>query len=83
MSLFMDPLSLFGLVAVTAMVVSYALEERTPWATLAFAFACFLGAAYAFLQGAWPFTLAEAVWGFLALARFRGARRRGARPRKP
>lgn len=51
----MDALSLFGLFAVTAMLVCYALEERSHWFILAFAAACALGSAYGFLQGAWPF----------------------------
>jgi len=33
----MDRLTLFGLFAVTAMLVCYALEERSRWFTLAFA----------------------------------------------
>jgi hypothetical protein len=33
----MDALSLFGLFAVTAMLVFYALEDRSPWYILAFA----------------------------------------------
>jgi hypothetical protein len=50
----MDALSLFGLFAVTAMLVAYALEDRSPWFILAFAGACALGSIYGFLQGAWP-----------------------------
>jgi hypothetical protein len=67
-----DPLTLFGLFAVTAMLVTYAFEARSAWFTLAFAFACWLGSAYGFLQGAWPFGLVEAIWGFVALRRWRG-----------
>jgi len=32
----MDRLTIFGLFAVTAMLVSYALEKRSPWFILAF-----------------------------------------------
>ena len=39
----MDALTLFGLFAVTAMLVAYALEDRSPWFILAFAIACALG----------------------------------------
>ena len=67
----MDALSLFGLVAVTAMLVFYALESRSPWFILAFAVACALGSAYGFLQGAWPFGLVEAIWAGVALWRWR------------
>jgi hypothetical protein len=48
----MDALSLFGLFAVTAMLVSYALEDRSHWFIAAFAAACALGSVYGFLQGA-------------------------------
>ena len=48
----MDRLTLFGLFAVTAMLVTYALEKRSPWFILAFAFSCLMGAAYGFLPGA-------------------------------
>ena len=39
----MDRLTLFGLLAVTAMLVFYALEDRSPWFVLAFAGACAVG----------------------------------------
>jgi hypothetical protein len=58
----MSALSLFGLAAVTAMLIFYALEDRSSWFVLAFAAACALGSVYGFLQGAWPFGLVEAVW---------------------
>ena len=66
----MDALSLFGLFAVTAMLVAYALEERSHWFILAFAGACALGSIYGFLQGAWPFGLVEAIWAGVALRRW-------------
>ena len=67
----MSVLSLFGLAAVTAMLIFYALEERSPWFVLAFAAACALASAYGFLQGAWPFGLVEAVWAVVAVYRWR------------
>jgi hypothetical protein len=67
----MDRLTLFGLFAVTAMLVCYALEERSRWFTLAFAAGCVLGSAYGFLQGSWPFGLLEAIWSLVALRRWR------------
>ena len=63
-------LNVFGLFAVTAMLVCYALEKRSPWFILAFAGACLLGSAYGFLQGAWPFGLVEAVWAVVAAGRW-------------
>jgi hypothetical protein len=67
----MEPLSAFGLVAVTAMLICYALEDHSSWYVLAFAGACGLGSIYGFLQGAWPFGLVEAVWALVALRRWR------------
>lgn len=67
----MDGLTLFGLAAVTAMLVTYALEERSTWYTLGFALACAAGSLYGFLQGAWPFGLVEAVWAVVALRKWR------------
>lgn len=66
----MDPLSAFGLSAVIAMLVFYALEDRSPWFVLAFAGACGLASIYGFLQGAWPFGLVEAAWLLVALHRW-------------
>ena len=66
----LDPLTLFGLFAVTAMLVCYALESRSPWFILAFAGACALGSAYGFLQGAWPFGAVEAIWAVVAARRW-------------
>ena len=66
-----DPLTTFGLFAVTAMLVAYALEHRSHWFVLAFAASCALGSIYGFLQGAWPFGVVEAVWAAVALTRWR------------
>ena len=65
-----NPLTVFGLFAVTAMLVCYALEKRSRWFILGFAGACALGSAYGFLQGAWPFGLVEIVWCAVALHRW-------------
>lgn len=66
----MSSLEFFGLFAVTAMLVCYALEKRSRLFILAFAGSCLLGSAYGFLQGAWPFGLVEAVWSVIALRRW-------------
>jgi hypothetical protein len=73
----MDALTAFGLLAVTAMVACYALEDRSHWYILGFAASCALASIYGFLQGAWPFGLVEAIWTFIALRRWR-VRRHGA-----
>ena len=71
----MNSLSAFGLFAVTAMLVCYALEERNRWYILAFAFSCALGSVYGFLQGAWPFGIVEAIWALVAVRRWRRSAR--------
>lgn len=52
------------------MLMFYALENRSAWFILAFAFSCVLGSLYGFLQGAWPFGVVEAVWAIVALRRW-------------
>ena len=69
----MNALSMFGLFAVTAMLVCYALERRHPCYILGFAGACALGSTYGFLQGAWPFGIVEALWSVVAVQRWRRA----------
>jgi hypothetical protein len=66
----MDGLTLFGLIAVTAMMVCYALEHRHHLVILAFAGACALASIYGFLEGVWPFGLVEAIWSGVALRRW-------------
>ena len=66
----MDLLTTFGLFAVTAMLLCYALEHCGRPYTLGFAVACALGSAYGFLQGAWPFGLVEAIWSLVVLRRW-------------
>jgi hypothetical protein len=73
----MDGLSAFGLFAVSAMLVYYALEDCNAWFILAFAGSCGLGSAYGFLQGAWPFGLVEAIWALVALRRWHRAKTAG------
>ena len=54
----MSTLSLYGLFAVMAMLVTYALEQRSHWFVLAFAFSCLLGSdSYGFFAGRVPFGL--------------------------
>ena len=66
----MDPLTIFGLFAVTLMLLCYAAEDRSHWFILVFAAACALGSAYGFLQGAWPFGVVEAIWAAVAFRRW-------------
>lgn len=66
----MDGLTLFGAVAVSLMLLFYALEHRSPMFVLAFAGACAASSMYGFAQGAWPFGVVEAVWAVVALRRW-------------
>jgi hypothetical protein len=70
----MDALTVFGLFAVSAMLMCYALESRSHWFVLLFAVLCALGSSYGFLQGAWPFGLVESVRSGVALRRWLMAR---------
>jgi uncharacterized membrane protein len=71
----MSILSLFGLCAVTAAVLFYALENFSPWFILALAIANALAGIYALLQGAWPYALVEVVWTLVGLWRWASKRR--------
>jgi hypothetical protein len=66
----LNALTLFGLFAVTAMLITYALEDRSRWFVLGFSAACILGSVYGFLQGAWPFGAVEAIWAGVAFRRW-------------
>lgn len=76
----MDRLTLFGLIAVAAMLVCYAFEKRSHWFILAFGCSCILASVYGFLQGAWPFGLVEAVWSAVAFRRWWTERRFSGKP---
>ena len=65
-------LLIFGSLAVAAMLVFYALEERSPWFVLAFAGACAASALYGLLIQAWPFAAIETIWSGVALRRWSG-----------
>lgn len=64
-------MTVFGAIAVSAMVLAYALERRHRVFVGAFAGACAASSAYGFLIGSIPFGLAEAVWAVVALRRLR------------
>ena len=63
-------ITVFGVIALTFMVVMYAFERRHPSFVLAFSAGCFLSSAYGFLAGAWPFGVVELVWTGLAIQRY-------------
>ncbi len=66
--------TVYGLCAVSFMMVMYALESRNRYFIVAFAFGCALSSSYGFLAGTWPFGIVEGVWTLVALRRYRSAR---------
>jgi hypothetical protein len=62
--------TLYGVCALTFMMLMYALERRGPAFILAFALGCVLSSIYGFLSGAWPFGIVELVWSVIAVRRF-------------
>ncbi len=63
-------ITLYGVVAVSFMMLMYALEKRARGFIAAFALGCVLSSVYGFLSGAWPFGVVEALWSLIALRRF-------------
>ena len=63
--------TIYGVCAVTFMMIMYALEKRGSRFILGFALGCVLSSVYGFLSGAWPFGIVELVWSGVALARWR------------
>jgi hypothetical protein len=67
--------TIYGVCALTFMMLMYALERRGRAFVLAFAFGCALSSAYGFLSGAWPFGVVEGIWTVIALRRYFSAGR--------
>jgi len=63
--------TVFGVVALSFMMLMYALERRSRRFTLAFALGCLLSAVYGFASGAWPFGVVEVIWCVVAVHRYR------------
>jgi hypothetical protein len=72
--------TIYGVCALTFMMLMYALERRGRAFVLAFALGCALSSSYGFLSGAWPFGVVEAIWTFIALRRYIVAGRPSAAP---
>jgi hypothetical protein len=66
----MPGFELFGAAAVSAMVVFYALEHRSPSFILLFALACLASSAYAVAIRSWPFAVVELLWAGIAARRW-------------
>lgn len=69
-------LTVYGVVAISFMMVMYALERSDPLFILAFALGCLLSSVYGFLVGAWPFGVVEVVWASVAVRRYRSEQQR-------
>lgn len=63
-------ITLYGVAAVTFMMVMYALESRDHRFVLGFAVGCVLSSGYGFMAGAWPFGVVELVWAVVAVRRW-------------
>jgi hypothetical protein len=62
--------TVFGVVAVTFMMIMYALESRHRGLVLAFALGCAMSSSYGFIAGVWPFGVVEAIWTVVAIRRY-------------
>ncbi len=60
----------FGICAVGAMALMYALEEGSHLFVLGFAAACLAASLYAVLIQSWPFAVVEALWAIIAVRRW-------------
>jgi hypothetical protein len=63
--------TIYGVIAVSFMMLMYALESRSRHFIAAFALGCALSSTYGFLAGTWPFGVVEAIWTLVALRRYR------------
>lgn len=70
-----DVLTAFGVLALSFMMLMYALERRGSGFVLAFACGCVLASVYGFLAGTWPFGVVELIWAGIALGRYSQLRR--------
>ena len=77
----MSWVTLYGVAALTFMMVMYWLEPPGPEFILGFALGWLLSSIYGFLAGAWPFGVLEALWCLIAIRR--SATRRASRREVP
>jgi len=71
----MSAVTIYGVCAVSFMMVMYAMESRGHRYVLGFAVGCVLSSLYGFLSGAWPFGVVEGVWSVIAFRRYLALRR--------
>jgi hypothetical protein len=70
-----NPITVFGVVVLSFMMLMYALERRHAFFLLAFAAGCALSSVYGFVSGAWPFGVVESIWCLVAVARYMQTKR--------
>ena len=63
-------ITLYGVCAVTFMMVMYALERRGARYVLGFSLGCVASSLYGWLSGAWPFGVVELIWAAIAFRRY-------------
>lgn len=66
-----DMLTVYGASVVFLMMIFYAAESRSHWFTFFFGLSCLASSLYGWLAGTWPFGVVEAVWGIVALYKWR------------
>jgi hypothetical protein len=63
-------ITVYGVVALSFMMLMYLFEKKGPGFILAFVAGCALSSSYGFLSGAWPFGVVEGIWAFIAFRRW-------------
>ena len=63
-------ITVYGVLALSFMMLMYLFEKRGPAFVLAFSAGCALSSIYGYLSGAWPFGTVEAVWTIIAFRRW-------------
>jgi hypothetical protein len=64
-----NAVTVYGVIALSFMMLMYALESRGRRFVLLFALGCVLSSIYGFASGAWPFGVVEAIWSLIAVRR--------------
>ena len=63
-------ITVYGVLALSFMMLMYLFEKRGPRFILAFSAGCALSSGYGLLSAAWPLGAVEAIWTFIALRRW-------------
>ena len=65
----MNAVTVYGVFALSFMMLMYAFESRGRRFVELFAAGCVLSSIYGFASGAWPFGVVEAIWSVIAVRR--------------